>query len=100
MPIDARGGIADARVMHRPKAHEALSTLAWGRYSGFSTSMARALTSLPTVQPTSFSDGLRTIASSGSGTDHLESRRARIGSPGPATRPGVALKNSSGRLAV
>ena len=62
--------------------------------------MSRALTSLPIVKPTSFSAGLRTSASSGSGTDHRESVRTRIGSPGPTTRLGVALKNSSGRLAV
>ncbi len=60
--------------------------------------MSRALTSLPIVNPTSSSAGLKTRASSGSGTDQFESRRTRIGSPGPATRLGVALKNSSGRL--
>ena len=62
--------------------------------------MSRALTSLPIVNPTSLSAGLRTIASSGSGTDHFESPRTRIDSNGPTTFPGMALKKSSGRLAV
>src|ERR1039458_746901 len=48
--------------------------------------MSRALTSLPMVNPTISSSGLKTKASSGSGTHQRVSRRTRIGSPEPATR--------------
>ena len=54
--------------------------------------MSRALTSLPIVKPTISSSGLKTKASSGSGTHQRVSRRTRIGCPGPTTRLGRRLE--------
>ena len=73
-----RGRHGLASVIDGPRAQHASYTLACGKYRGFSPSMSRALTSLPTVMPLSSSAGLKTRASSGSGTHQIESRRTRI----------------------
>ena len=62
--------------------------------------MLREDMSLPLTNPTMRPPESATTASSGSGTSHPESARMPTGSPGPRTRPGAALKNSSGRSAT
>ena len=61
--------------------------------------MSRLDMSLPIVTPKIRPRLDTASASSGSGTFQAESARMRTSSSGPATRPAVALKNSSGRAA-
>lgn len=99
MPSAYGSGISCAGTIHGPAAHEPRYILACGRYSGFSPSMLRELTSLTIVYPTISPFALHTNANSGSGTSQAESSRTPIGSPGPRTRCPTLLKNSSGRSA-
>jgi len=69
-------------------------------YSGFAPSMSRLETSFPIVTAIGSPPVPRTIASSGSGTIHVESLRRRIAPPGPTVRSMCAsFMNSSGRSA-
>src|SRR5215207_1476986 len=61
--------------------------------------MLLELTSSPMVYPTISAWAFTTIASSGSGTSHVESDRTTTVPSGPTTRRGVAFRKISGRSA-